>query len=142
MFSDPELILHLALTGLVILAGLQDWKKREVSNWITIPLFFLGIVFVILRVGNLDLLPVVVVAILAAAWTWKWMGGADVKILIGLWGLWPAAALWCMVGVGFWGLALVVRGNGKECFPALTVMAFWIFVIMGFTLSSELGWIW
>ncbi len=123
MFSNPELLLHLALTGLLILAGLQDWKKREVSNWIMIPLFFLGITFVILRVGNLDLLPVIVAAILAAAWTWKWMGGADVKILIGLWGLWPAAGFVGLLAAAVWGLALILIRHRRDRFPAVTAMA-------------------
>lgn len=117
-------ILHFALTALVILGGIQDWREREVSNWISVPLFLVGIVAAALRVLSLEFLPLLAAGLLFFAWRRGWMGGADAKLLIGLWGLWPAAAFWGMFGVGIWGLVLMLRRKGRERIPAVTALAF------------------
>ena len=117
-------ILHFALTALVILGGIQDWREREVSNWISVPLFLVGIVAAALRVLSLEFMPLLAAGLLIFVWKRGWMGGADAKILIGLWGLWPAAAFWGMFGVGIWGLVLMLRRKGQERFPALITVAF------------------
>jgi Flp pilus assembly protein protease CpaA len=117
-------ILHFALTALVILGGIQDWREREVSNWISVPLFLVGIVAAALQVLSLEFVPLVAAGLLIFAWRHGWMGGADAKILIGLWGLWPAAAFWGMFGIGLWGLVLILRRKGQERFPALIMVAF------------------
>ena len=49
-------ILHFALTALVILGAIQDWREREVSNWISVPLFLIGIVSATLWTFSKELL--------------------------------------------------------------------------------------
>ena len=49
-------ILRFALTSHVILGGIQDWWEREVSNWISVLLFPVGIVAAALRILFLELL--------------------------------------------------------------------------------------
>ena len=49
-------ILHFSLTALVILGGIQDWQEREVSNWISVPLFLVGILIATLRTFSKELL--------------------------------------------------------------------------------------
>jgi Flp pilus assembly protein protease CpaA len=49
-------ILHFALTALVLLGGIQDWREQEVSNWISVLLFPVGIVAAALRILFLELL--------------------------------------------------------------------------------------
>ena len=130
--------LHFAMAALVILGGLQDWRKREVSGLICEPLLYLGVVFVILRAVQANPIPLIVTILLFVFWNLGWMGGADVKILIGLWGLWPAAAFWGMTAGGLWGLVQILRRQGKSHFPAVTLMAFGIVqYVMWLELNSK-----
>ena len=119
-----ETFLHLILTVLCILAGIQDWRKREVADWLTWPLFGLGAISVIVRAAHLNLLPLLVCALVLIVWYFNWLGGADARVLIGLWGLWPLAGLLGMVCTGLWGLVLVLRRRGQERIPALIAVAF------------------
>ncbi len=116
---------HAALVCLAVLAGIQDWRKREVSDWLTWPPFLFGLASAIVNaVKHLDLLPLVVSVFLIVTWYCGWMGGADVRIFIGLWGLWPLAGLLALAGTGLWGLVLVLRKRGKEKIPALVSTGF------------------
>lgn len=126
MFSQPEVVtaLHTLTAALVVWAGLQDWHKREVADWLTWPLFVMGLWAAILRAVHLDLLPLAISVFIMTAWYFNWMGGADARVLIGLWGLWPLAGLLGMVFTGTWGLVLVLHHHGKERFPALVAVAF------------------
>ncbi len=121
----PDL-LHFALTALVILGGQQDWRRREVSNWITIPLFLLGLAGAAgwWLCGHL---PIPALAILSFLLFWRlgWLGGADVKILAGLWGLWPLGGLAAILGLGLWGLlAILLRRSPSIRIPGVVAMAF------------------
>lgn len=49
-------ILHFALTALVILGGIQNWREREVRNSISVPLFLVGILIAALRTFSKELL--------------------------------------------------------------------------------------
>lgn len=86
MFFD-QLILHGGLVVILLVAAVQDVRKREVSNWITIPLFIAGILGILLS-GNLVSI-IVAVAVVAAASMSGGYGAADAKIMVGLIGLWP-----------------------------------------------------
>ncbi|MGD0535853.1 MAG: A24 family peptidase [Methanoregula sp.] len=119
-----ELILHALLAALVVLSGLQDWRRREVADWLTWPLFVLGLGAAFFRAVHLDLLPLMVSLFVLSVWYFNWLGGADARVLVGLWGLWPLAGLLGVVCTGVWGLVLVLRRRGKERIPALVTVAF------------------
>lgn len=85
--SFEQLILRGGLLAILLVAAAQDVRKREVSNWITIPLFLAGVLGVLLS-GNLAAI-VVAVAVVAAANMSGGYGAADAKIMVGLIGLWP-----------------------------------------------------
>ena len=116
--------IHFALTVLVLLGGIQDWRRREVANWLTWPLFMIGLGAAIFRAAHLDFLSLTISIFVLNVWYFNWLGGADARMLVGLWGLWPLAGLLGMVCTGMWGLVLVINKRGKERIPALVTTAF------------------
>ncbi|MGD0535957.1 MAG: A24 family peptidase [Methanoregula sp.] len=121
---ESEIALHALLAALVVLSGLQDWRTREVADWLTWPLFVLGLGAAVFRAMHLDLLPLIVSVFILVVWYCNWLGGADARVLVGLWGLWPLAGLLGMVCTGLWGLVMVLRKQGKEHIPALVTVGF------------------
>jgi Flp pilus assembly protein protease CpaA len=117
-------LLHAALAIMVILAGIQDWRTREVSNWLTWSLFFPGFMMVLWAAVHLNFLPLIISILLLISWYFGWMGGADVRVFVGLWGFWPMAGLLALFGTGCWGLILVLNKRGREKIPALVSTAF------------------
>ncbi|MCJ7435245.1 MAG: hypothetical protein MUO77_17330, partial [Anaerolineales bacterium] len=54
-----------------------------------------------------------------------WMGGADWKILTGLFGLWPPAGFAALVIAGMWGgIVMLLTGDRNAHFPGVTAFAF------------------
>ncbi len=102
--SFEQAILRGGLLALLLVAAAQDVREREVSNWITVPLFLIGVLGVALS-GNLVAI-VIAVAVLAATRMDGGYGAADAKILVGLIGLWPqvvpSALLAMLVFDWFW----------------------------------------
>ena len=126
MFSSNLLVTG-ALTALVAIAGLQDFRKGEVDNWITIPLFLLGLGGTLFHLcsGQMGWLSALVIASLTLAACKGWMGGADWKALVGLFGLWPLAGLAALVAAGVWGgLAILRTGERNARFPGVSAFAF------------------
>jgi Flp pilus assembly protein protease CpaA len=126
----PETLIafHALLAALVILSGLQDWHSRQVADWLTWPLFVIGFGSAIFRAVHLDFLPLTISFFILSVWYFNWLGGADARVLVGLWGLWPLAGLLGLICTGGWGLVLVLRKRGKERFPALVAVAFGVLV--------------
>ncbi|MGB8212004.1 MAG: hypothetical protein WCE68_00465 [Anaerolineales bacterium] len=116
------LVAHALVAIHVCLAGIQDWKKREVDNYLTWPLFLGGILTAIARILNLDLLPLIVIVFILVAWYSNWLGGADARIVIGLWGLWSAAGFLGLVSTGLWGFILILNKQKNEHIPALVAV--------------------
>ena len=130
--GDPVPCLsHAGLTILVLLAGIQDWRRREVSDWLTWPLFLFGLASAIADLlQHLDFLALAVSIFLIVAWYFGWMGGADARILSGLWGLWPLGGFMALMAVGLWGSVLVLRQRGKERIPALVGSGFAVAILL------------
>jgi len=107
--------------------GWQDWKTREVSNALSIPLAMFGISGLIFRlyVGEpLAQISLMVVVVLTATALRNWMGGADWKALVGLWGLWPLAGFASIFGAGIFGAgAMIWMRDRNVSFPAVCVFA-------------------
>ena len=125
------LFVHFSLFSFLILAAAQDYETREVSNWITVPLFFGGVIGILI---HLDLLAVLFAILLFVFWVRGQMGGADVKVLVALLGLWINAALAAFVVLGVWGVALLARKKNKA-FPGVVAIA----VGAGLTFIGELS---
>ncbi|MBI1793397.1 MAG: prepilin peptidase [Chloroflexi bacterium] len=118
------------LTALVFLGGIQDWSRGEVSNWISIPLFAAGLTASVLRLFSRGqrmagiAIGMIVLALTLSALK-GWMGGADWKILVGLFGLWPFAGLTALAAAGVWGGVEMLRTrNPNARFPGVTAFAF------------------
>ena len=71
---------------------------------------------------RLEFLPLTISFFVLSVWYFNWLGGADARVLIDLWGLWPLAGLLGMVCTGLWSLMLVLRKRGKERIPALVTV--------------------
>jgi Flp pilus assembly protein protease CpaA len=129
MSSNNILLGYGILTALLTISGVQDWHTGEVSNWISVPLFFLGVIAAILRVILADdmltsaasALSLFAVAVITLAALKGWMGGADWKILTGLLGVWPLAGFMSLVVAGVWGgLVILLTGDRNARFPGVT----------------------
>jgi Flp pilus assembly protein protease CpaA len=91
--SFEQLLLRAGLLVILAISAAQDLRGREVSNWITIPLFLVGLAGC-LTSGKLA---VIVAMIAIVTVTRSGYGPADAKILVGLTGLWPASVLPCLL---------------------------------------------
>ena len=125
---SSDLVLFGALTLLLIVAGTQDWSSREVSNWITIPLFVAGLIACVWRIFTDPLngfaVAIMILLLTAAIWKKDWMGGADWKVLVGLFGLWPLAGIVSLAATGIYGAAEIIRTrNWRTRIPAVSVIA-------------------
>jgi len=138
MFSS-NLLVTSALTILVAIAGLQDFRKGEVDNWITIPLFLLGLSGTLFHLRSSQAagwLSALVIILLTLAAIRGWMGGADWKVLVGLFGLWPLAGLAALVTAGVWGgLSILRTGERNARFPGVSAFAFGV----GLTFFAQLS---
>ena len=139
--SPNSLPLFGILTAALIVSGVQDWRSREVSNWITIPLFIAGWIACIWRLST-DLLVaaalIILMLIMAALALVGWMGGADWKVLSGLFGLWPLAGFVSLVVAGVWGLVEMARTHDRRVrIPAVT--AFALATVLTFILRLSFG---
>ena len=88
---------------ILTIGAVQDWQHGEVSNWISIPLFIMGVLASILRVLFLDdmlasALSLFAITVITAAAFKGWMGGADWKVLIALlgYGRWQDSRRWSL----------------------------------------------
>ena len=126
------LLSHFSILLFLIFAATQDYKTREVSNWITVPLFFGGVIGILV---HLDPLAVLFAIILFAFWIRGKMGGADVKVLVALLGLWTNAALAALVVLGVWGVVLIAQKKEDKTFPGVVAIA----IGAGLTFIGELS---
>lgn len=89
LLRDP-LLRSVALVFWLLPCALQDYRTRQVSNWLTVPLFVLAWPVALLT-DNLLLTLAVFIGVVVA---WRWGGGmgpADGKLAVGLAGMAPPA---------------------------------------------------
>jgi Flp pilus assembly protein protease CpaA len=127
-------ILRLVVLILIAIAGIQDLKTREVSNYISIPFFFAGLLANVIRFYH-DLewfqLVVWIQAAVILAGYYGWMGGADMKIFTGLIGLLPLEGFVAFIASGVvGGVIWAWTRNRKAQFPAVAVSAFAVAITM------------
>jgi Flp pilus assembly protein protease CpaA len=100
--SFEQIILRGGLLVILLIAAAQDVYKREVSNWITIPLFAAGVMGILLSSNLISI--VVAVAVVASSNMSGGYGAADAKIMVGLIGLWPQVVPLSLLGMLFFDL--------------------------------------
>jgi len=112
--NEQMIISGIVMIWLVICA-IQDWRRGEVSNWLTLPAMGAGILYAVLAGGERLILCAAVLVGLMLLYFLGSLGGADVKVLVALAGLWPAAMLAALLVQGIWGaVVLLRRGKGVE----------------------------
>ena len=121
------LLFHLSLVILICWMGWQDWKTREVSNTLSIPLAAFGTFGLLFRLyaGEPSAqTSLIVVLVLTSVALRGWMGGADWKVQMGLWGLWPLGGIAALIGGGAWGAIAMIRTHDKNVsFPGISAFA-------------------
>lgn len=90
-FMWIDVLMRVLLLILLGASAYQDWRTREVSNWISLPVFLAGFVGILIRRDAL--LAVLFVLLVGLAMIKGGYGPADGKLMAGLTGLWPTAAL-------------------------------------------------
>jgi Flp pilus assembly protein protease CpaA len=90
-----EFLIRILVTAALIIAAIQDARSREVSNWISLPVFIAGMVGLVVRQDVF--LAALFILFVVLAMVKGGYGPADGKILAGLTGLWPQAALLAVV---------------------------------------------
>ena len=118
-----DLALKLLLAFWLAICSIQDLRTRTVSNWLTLPMFFLGGAYAIWRGGqNLALFGLALV-VFVGVWLAKGTGGADVKVLSALAAIWPEAFFLALVFTFLWSLMQILRGKRRESYAGLPPMA-------------------
>ena len=107
--------LHLVMFAWLLICAIQDWRGREVSNWLTLP----PLVFACcLRLAGLIqgalLLMLAAIAFLFLFWQRGWIGGADAKASLALALLNVQVFAWAWLGSGLWYLGLLLY-YGRKC---------------------------
>ena len=83
------------VTTALVVAAVHDTRTREVSNWISLPVFIAGLVGLVIRRDVF--LVALFILFVALAMVKGGYGPADDKILAGLIGLWLKSALLAVV---------------------------------------------
>jgi len=99
----------------LLICAIQDWRSREVSNWLAIP----PLVFAFcLRLAGLiqgSLLPMLAaIVFLLLFWQRGWIGGADAKASLALALLDMQVFAWAWLGLGSWYFGLRFY-CGRKC---------------------------
>ena len=116
-----QYLLLIALACIWLAAcAVQDWRRRQVSNLLTLLPLALGL---LLRLGGVVqepiLPPLIVAVVLLFAWRKGWIGGADFKASLAL-ALFDLRLLaWAWAGLGLWYalLGLAFRREGVRRLP-------------------------
>jgi prepilin peptidase CpaA len=128
-----EWIIAVCCAVWLIVCAIQDAKTGEVSNWLTLPGMAAGIIYSMFL--GWERMAIVGAALAATLLFFiiGSMGGADVKVLTALAGLWPAAMVIAFLSQGIWGLVVMIRrGRGSEfrAIPSYAVGALISFIFL------------
>ena len=115
MNMTEQLIISAVVLVWLVVCAIQDWKSGEVSNWLTIPAMALGMGYAVYMGRERLILVAAALAGLMLLYVLGSLGGADVKVLVALAGLWPTAMLAALLVQGIWGgIVLIKQGRGAE----------------------------
>ncbi len=110
-----EWIIALISVIWLTVCAIQDARTGEVSNWLTLPGMVAGIIYsAFIGWDRVAIVGAALAATLLLFFIGS-MGGADVKVLTGLAGLWPTAMIAAFLVQGIWGMIVIIRkGKGSE----------------------------
>ncbi|KPL84196.1 hypothetical protein SE15_03270 [Thermanaerothrix daxensis] len=115
------------LPGLIVLwlvgCAWSDLRRRQVGNPLTLPVLGAALVAAVVQGGEALLRLGLVGLVLGVLWQKGGMGGADVKILLALAGLWPAGLLGALAALLIAGLVRMLRRQGRVRYAAVPAMA-------------------
>ena len=98
-----ELIISLIAVCWMLICAFQDWKQGEVSNWLTIPAMTIGMIYAAFMGSERLILCAATLVGLALLYILGGIGGADVKVLVALAGIWRGSNAGSAVGAGYLG---------------------------------------
>ncbi len=123
--------IHLVLLNWLAVCSVQDWRKREVSNWLTLPPFVLGLLYALGTGGEtLALTLITLVVFVGGRAIWKAQGAADIKVLVTLAAFWPQAIFAALMVTAMWSVIRIVGGQGKEAYAGLPPIAIGSFLAL------------
>jgi Flp pilus assembly protein protease CpaA len=115
-----ELLIRMGVVAWLVLCAIWDTRTGKIPNTLTLPALVLGGIATGLA-GTESMGFYATALILAlAAYFLGWMGGADVKILAALAGLWPLGLMTVLAGSFLWvvGRRIVsAKGNFRAGLP-------------------------
>ncbi len=115
------------LPGLLVLwlvgCAWSDLRRRQVGNHLTLPVLGAALVAAVVQGGEALMRLGLVGLVLGVVWQKGGMGGADVKILLSLAGLWPAGLLGALAALLIAGLVKMLRRQGRVRYAAVPAMA-------------------
>ncbi len=102
-----NLLLPLLTAVWLAICTVQDWRNRQVSNWLTLPPLGLGLLLRMFGLGGGPSgLLLLVACILLLAWRVGWLGGADLKASLALACFNLRMLGWAWLGLVVWYLLL------------------------------------
>ncbi len=123
--------IHLVLLTWLAVCSVQDWRKREVSNWLTLPPFVLGLLYALGSGGEMLLLTLITLVVFAVARAlWNAQGAADIKVLTAMAAFWSQALFAALMITAIWSVIRIVRGQGKGGYAGVPPMAFGSFLVL------------
>lgn len=117
------MIMHLVLLAWLAVCAAQDWRSREVSNWLTLPPLAAGLIYTAVQGWERLLLFGLVVSVCSVLFRLGGMGGADVKILAVLSAFSPLMLMAALAAQGITGLVVWRRSGRRAAFPAVPAYA-------------------
>jgi len=103
----PDYRLLVAVFVWLLVCAVQDWRRREVNNWLTLPPLTLTFCLRLAGLIHEPPLPLLVaIAFLLVFWQRGWIGGADAKASLALAMLDVQVFAWAWLGLGVWYLGL------------------------------------
>ena len=104
---DVKVLTHLGVLLWLLACAVQDWRKRQVDNWLTLIPMTGALLFWLVQVRPVSPWPAPVISVLILlAWKAGWIGGADAKASLALALFDPCLLAWAWCGVALWYLAL------------------------------------
>jgi Flp pilus assembly protein protease CpaA len=125
--------LHILIALWLLACAAFDLRKGVVPNGLTLPMLFIGAGAAILGGRGTTAFFVGVFMFLATLYGFGLMGGADVKILAALAGLWPGCLIAITAGLALWVLIRRVRKRGEDFYavPPMAASA-WVLIMSQF----------